>query len=422
MPEMDASVDLSARRPECRERALLVFMMAQAIGEAAGFVRQAATKVAHARLQREALVWLENRADEDQWGTAAFICSELDIDHEALLRTFRSDPEAAVRVLAVRESGGSRVMVDSDASRGIAEAKAELAADRAAAFARAISWDAIVQRDVLAEIRAEARAELGLAASADVDAVDDADAGAVETAPDAESVAVHTDQGDADEALWERTLPRIIQAVANAHQIGANRVVLGDPLKSPATQARLERARKHAMALAVSVGIDTENVAAAFGTDAEAVVEAVAWQWRYPAMLRTCAQIATGLYHFSGVLPREVYERWQLAVAMLASVSGAEHHAAKARASYHRHRETRLATMKAWRETHRDYFRAKQAERMQRPEARARKREFDSRYREANREKIRAYKAEWYARNRERVRAKQRAAKKPEPSGERVAA
>ena len=77
--------------PRSREHALLAAVLESAVLEASGHVVEALRLRHRGAIILEARRWLSDLRDGG-WGTAAFVCRELDICQQALLRAFASMP------------------------------------------------------------------------------------------------------------------------------------------------------------------------------------------------------------------------------------------------------------------------------------------------------------------------------------------
>lgn len=142
LPELSPDViDAVAPTPESEARGLLLAIFEQAIRESRGEFSTYERPESHARLIAQARAYLRRRGGVGEWGSAAFICAQLDFDHEALLERLGLAERIPQAVPAATFWGAPWVAKGPDApprrrapksAEAIAKMKATIAARKAA--------------------------------------------------------------------------------------------------------------------------------------------------------------------------------------------------------------------------------------------------------------------------------------------------
>ena len=413
--EVPDTIDPVAPTPETGARGLLRAIVESALRETLLVAKgngqghgDCSTPERRRRMQANAQWWwFDDLRDETVYGSAAFICNELGLDLDELRRGVRAKCGAALMDADTRQRLGGGWLFrwereDRDASdpasvgipvsagggRGAGHFGMSLWPASQAAPAVDWSWDAIVKRDILAEIRAEAW-----------------------------GIDVESTYESIDERRWVRAaavsmLDRIIRAAADAHTLGFAAVADGTPLRSHQTQMRRAKARALVMLIAVSADVPVDEIRATLAIDPAQITAAARWLFAYQQPIRMGVRLVARLVH-DGVLASDVLARWEQAQAALDAVPQIEWARRKSRRTYWLHREEHLACSRAWHEENREAHRAYQSEKYHAlkddPAFREARRRARQRERERRGDAVRARARAWYAANKVRVQAERRA-------------
>lgn len=247
------AIDAAAPAPESGARALLLALVELTIADSRGAMSLPTARKRRTQANAQ-WWWLDDDRDASVYGSAAFVCNELGFARDAMAKGLAENLGAALlptidrRLIGhgrmftwVREArpavapSSLEIPVSAGAGRGGRNAGINVWRTSDTAPAIDWSWDAIVQRDVLAEIRAEARAELGLPPML-VDLDDDLSV----IEPDVVETDAAPSETWADVAEWAASLepvppPRIADVFAAKLQACGNLVPPGRALRAEAT-------------------------------------------------------------------------------------------------------------------------------------------------------------------------------------------